>query len=207
MSKGTIQNTDVKKGNVKAGAVKKQNVSAQTKKQQPKAAPQRVKMSKSAKAQNTKAEAKKAKTKAKSQTVAKEQDFGDIVRMPGLVKRTLMVAAYPAMVKNETKDGEVKFVGFLPGFEFCSVEDIASIGECMQLLQDKLDDEVESLILKNEGLPFLPDDETLLKAYPGFEIKMLDINVWALPDDGNDCCGGEHYHHHCGCGCCGHDEE
>lgn len=167
------------------------------------------------------ASAKAKKPAEEKNETSKKQEFGDIVHMPNLIKRTIMVAAYPALVKSETEDGIEKFLGFLPGFEFCSVEGISEIGECMQLLQDKLDDEVESLILKNEGLPFLPDDEELLKAYPGFEIKMLDINVWAFPDEGCDCCGDGHEHSHCGCGscedegdhghcgcgCCGDDED
>ena len=202
VSKKAPASKSVNKAAAEKGAVKAQNTKAKAKNQKPKDSPQRIKNSKAVKSQNLKADAKKvAKTQPK-----KDEGYGDIVQGE-LVKRTLMVAAFPAMVKAETKDGKKSFLGFLPGFEFCSVDDAASIGECMQSLQDKLDDEIESLILRNEGLPPLPDDEGLLKAYPGFEIKMLDINVWALADDGCGCgCGCEGEHDECSCGCgCGDD--
>ncbi len=147
----------------------------------------------------------------------KKQKFGDVVENHELVKRTLMVAAFPAMVKEEVKDGHKVYSGFLPGFDFCEVDNIEEIGECMQVLQDMLDDEVESLIVFGKQLPDLGEDDELMEQYPGYDIRMLDINVYALPDE--DLCTGdcsccshgcaempEQMHpHHCDCGC--EDEE
>ena len=56
-----------------------------------------------------------------------KQKFGDIIENHNLIKRTLMVAAFPALIKSAQKDGEQSFEGFLPGFEFAQIEDIASI--------------------------------------------------------------------------------
>jgi len=125
----------------------------------------------------------------------------------GLVRRTLMVAAFPSMIKRELKDGREVHTGFLPGFESV-VEDIEDIGEIMDELQERLDDEIEELIIAGSELPFLPDDDELLRAYPEYEVKLLDINVWAYPDDeafyydaGHCGCGCEGDYHDDGCGC------
>ncbi len=126
---------------------------------------------------------------------AKQQKFGDVIENHELVKRTLMVAAYPAMVKETVKDGKKVYSGFLPGFDFCEVDDIYEIGECMQQLQDMLDDEVESLIVFGKQLPNLGEDEELMEQYPGYDIRFLDINVYALPDE--EGCAGN-------CACCSH---
>lgn len=139
---------------------------------------------------------KTQKQTAKPKQQEQKQVFGDVVENHELVKRTLMVAAYPAMVKQEEKDGKAVFSGFLPGFEFCEVEDIYEIGECMQQLQDLLDDEVEELIVFEKQLPDLPSDEELMQMYPGYDIRFLDINVYALPDEELGCSGD--------CSCCGH---
>lgn len=123
----------------------------------------------------------------------KENEFGDIIHDHKLIKRTLMVAGFPAMTREYIKDGHVCYAGFLPGFEFCEVEDIDDFGELMDRLQDLLDDEVEELVVFEESLPNLPDDEKLMEIYPGYEIKYLDINVYAEPDEcTHDCstCGG-----------------
>ena len=128
---------------------------------------------------------------------AQHEEFGDIVQNHELVKRTLMVAGFPAMVREYIKNGSVCYAGFLPGFEFCEVEDIEDFGELMETLQDMLDDEVEELVVFGEQLPNVPEDEKLMEIYPGHEIKYLDINVYAEKDEmcTHDCstCGGCSY--------------
>ena len=137
-----------------------------------------------------------AKKQEKKEDVKQEkkQKFGDVIENHNLVKRTLMVAAFPAMVREYIKDGAVCYAGFLPGFEFCEVADIEDFGELMENLQDMLDDEVESLVVFGEQLPNVPEDEKLLEIYPGYEIKYLDINVYAEKEEGctHDCstCAG-----------------
>lgn len=135
---------------------------------------------------------------AKQTKETKNQKFGDVVQDHKLIKRTLMVAGFPAMIKEYIKDGHVCYAGFLPGFEFCEVEDIDDFGEIMDRLQDLLDDEVEELVVFEQQLPNLPEDEQLLELYPGYEIKYLDINVYAEPDEEctHDCatCGGCSFH-------------
>ena len=76
-----------------------------------------------------------------------KQKFGDIIENHDLIKRTLMVAAYPALIKSVKKDEDDLFEGFLPGFEFAKIEDIVSEDECVETLQDMLDDEVEELVV------------------------------------------------------------
>lgn len=128
----------------------------------------------------------------------KKQKFGDVIEDHKLIKRTLMVAGFPAMVREYIKDGQVCYAGFLPGFEFTEVADIDDFGEIMDRLQDTLDDEVEELVVFGKSLPNLPDDEKLMEIYPGYEIKYLDINVYAEPDEEctHDCstCGGCSFH-------------
>ncbi len=135
---------------------------------------------------------------AKQTKEPKKQKFGDVIEDHKLIKRTLMVAGFPAMIKEYIKDDHVCYAGFLPGFEFCEVEDIDDFGEIMDRLQDLLDDEVEELVVFEQHLPNLPEDEQLLELYPGYEIKYLDINVYAEPDEEctHDCstCGGCSFH-------------
>ena len=136
-------------------------------------------------------------TKKTNTKNTKEQKYGDVVHNHDLVKRTLMVAGFPAMVREYIKNGTVCYAGFLPGFEFCEVEDIEDFGELIETLQDMLDDEVEELVVFEEQLPNIPEDEKLLEIYPGYEIKYLDINVYAEKDEvcTHDCstCGGCSY--------------
>ena len=140
----------------------------------------------------------------------KKQKFGDIVENHDLVKRTLMVSAFPALIKEIEKDGETMFSGFLPGFEFAQVDDLESEDELVETLQDMLDDEVEELVVFGKSLPNLPEDEELLKNNKGYKIVYLDINVYASKDDedfydcSHDCstCGGhchEEYEDECDC--------
>ena len=128
----------------------------------------------------------------------KEQEFGDVVKNHKLIKRTLMVAGFPAMVKEYIKDGNICYAGFLPGFEFCDIDDIDDFGELIERLQDMLDDEVEELVVFEQQLPHVPEDEQLMEMYPGYEIKYLDINVYAEPDEEctHDCstCAGCSFH-------------
>ena len=155
----------------------------------------------------------------------KKQKFGDIIENHDLVKRTLMVSAFPALIKQVDKDGEKFFSGFLPGFEFAQVDDIESEDELVEILQDMLDDEVEELIVFGKSLPNLPEDDELLKKNKGYKIAYLDINVYASKDEldyydcNHDCscceghchdeedyyddcdCGCEDEHDHCDCGC------
>ncbi len=140
-----------------------------------------------------------AKKENEKKTNAKnKQKFGDVIEEHNLVKRTLMVAGFPAMTREYIKNGNVCYAGFLPGFEFCEVEDIEDFGELMDTLQDMLDDEVEELIVFGKQLPNLPEDEGLMEMYPGHDIKYLDINVYAEKDEEctHDCstCGGCSFH-------------
>lgn len=151
-----------------------------------------------------------------------ENKFGDIVENHELIKRTLMVAAFPALIKEIKKEGTTFYNGFLPGFEFASVEDIADEDEIVETLQDMLDDEVEELVVFGKSLPYVEEDEELMEKYPEHKIVYLDINVYATPEEleyydacSHDCsccshdCGHEHYeeddcdcgHDHCDCGC------
>lgn len=155
----------------------------------------------------------------------KEEKFGDIVENHELIKRTLMVAAYPALIKEIKKEGKTFYNGFLPGFEFAQVEDIVDENEIVETLQDMLDDEVEELVVFGKSLPYVEEDEQLIEKYPEHKIVYLDINVYATPEEleyydscTHDCsscshdCGGYddyedddcdcgHEHHHCDCGC------
>ncbi len=112
-----------------------------------------------------------------------KQKFGDIVENHDLIKRTLMVAAYPALVKAVKKEEDTLYEGFLPGFDFAVLEDIASEDECVEYLQDMLDDEVEQLIVVGKSLPNIEEDDKLLKKYPGFKIVYLDVNVYATKEE------------------------
>ena len=144
--------------------------------------------------------------------MAKKEKFGDIIENHELVKRTLMVAAYPALIKEVEKEGQKCFEGFLPGFEFAQVSDIYDEDEVVEVLQDMLDDEVEELVVFGKSLPFVEEDDELVEKYPEHKIVYLDINVYATKEeleyyDGctHDCssCG-----HHCDCGdddCCEDD--
>lgn len=134
-----------------------------------------------------------------------KQKFGDIIENHNLIKRTLMVAAFPALIKQTQKDGEDSFEGFLPGFEFAQISDIATEDEIVDVLQDMLDDEVEELVVFGKSLPFVDEDDILMEKYPEHKIVYLDINVYATKEEleyydscTHDCssCG-----HHC------HDED
>ena len=145
--------------------------------------------------------------------MAKKEKFGDIIENHELIKRTLMVAAYPALIKEVEKEGQKCFEGFLPGFEFAQVSDIYDEDEIVEVLQDMLDDEVEELVVFGKSLPFVEEDDELTEKYPEHKIVYLDINVYATKEeldyyDGctHDCssCG-----HHCDCGddeCCDDDD-
>ena len=117
-----------------------------------------------------------------------------------LIKRTLMVAAFPALIKSVEKEGDTFYNGFLPGFENAIVEDLESEDECVEFLQDILDDEVEELVCMGKSLPFVDEDEVLLEKYPNHKIAYLDINVYATKEELNyyDACTGS-------CDCCNHD--
>lgn len=112
-----------------------------------------------------------------------KQEFGDIIQNTELVKRTLMVAAFPGLVKETTKDGKKVFEGFLPGFEFAEVENIADENEIVETLQDMLDDEVEELVVFGKSLPYVDEDEVLMEKYPEHKIVYLDINVYATAEE------------------------
>lgn len=114
-----------------------------------------------------------------------KQKFGDIIENHDLIKRTLMVSAYPALIKSVVKDGDTLFEGFLPGFEFAEIEDMSSENECVEYLQDMLDDEVEELVVFGKSLPFVEEDDKLLKQYPDYKIVYLDINVYATKEELN----------------------
>ena len=134
----------------------------------------------------------------------KKQKFGDIIENHDLVKRTLMVSAFPALIKQVKKGNETFYKGFLPGFDFCDVDDMENEDELVETLQDMLDDEVEELIVFGKSLPNLPEDEELLKDNKGYKIVYLDINVYANKNDEDfydcnhdcSCCGG-----YCNDGC------
>lgn len=153
-----------------------------------------------------------------------DNKFGDIVENHELIKRTLMVAAYPALIKETKKDGATFYEGFLPGFEFANLQDIVDENEIVETLQDMLDDEVEELIVFGKSLPYVEEDEELIEKYPEYKIVYLDINVYATPEEleyydscshdcsccSHDCaghefeeddCDCEHEHYHCDCGC------
>ena len=117
----------------------------------------------------------------------KTNNFNDVVFMPNLVKQTLMEAAFPAMITSYQKDGLTLFKGFLPGFEFCDVEDIEDEQTCLDYLQDRLDDEVEELIVLGKSLPNIESDEKLLQNHFGYKIVYLDINVFVEKDFCEDC--------------------
>lgn len=136
--------------------------------------------------------------------MAKKEKFGDIIENHELVKRTLMVAAYPALIREVEKEGQKCFEGFLPGFEFAQVSDIFDEDEIVEVLQDMLDDEVEELVVFGKSLPFVEEDDELVEKYPEHKIVYLDINVYATKEEldyydscTHDCasCG-----HHCDCG-------
>ena len=154
---------------------------------------------------------------------SKKEKFGDIVENHDLVKRTLMVSAFPALIKQVKKGNDVFYKGFLPGFEFSEVDDLESEDELVETLQDMLDDEVEELVVFGKSLPNIPEDEELLKKNKGYKIVYLDINVYADKNDedfydcAHDCstCKG-HCHDEDGdcdcddnCDCCndGNDDE
>ncbi len=109
----------------------------------------------------------------------KQEKFGDIVRDDTLEKRTLMVAAFPALIKEYQKDGDTLYEGFLPGFEFAEIKDIDDEDECVEYLQDMLDDEVEELVVFEKPLPNVEEDDELIRKYPDYHIVYLDINVYA----------------------------
>lgn len=136
----------------------------------------------------------------------KKQKFGDVVENHELVKRTLMVAAFPALIKKVERKGVESFEGFLPGFEFAEVKDIETEEELVEVLQDMLDDEVEELIVFGKSLPYVDEDEVLLEKYPDNKIVYLDINVYASKEDlegcSHDCSCCEH-----GCDCDDEDYE
>lgn len=125
----------------------------------------------------------------------KLNDYEDCLFGDSLVKRTLMAAAFPALIKQDTKEDGVFYEGFLPGFPYSDVDDMEDENECVELLQDMLDDEIEKLVVDGKELPDVESDEELLKEYPGYKIVYLDINVYAEPDEkcSHDCkhCHGE----------------
>ena len=136
---------------------------------------------------------------SKKEIKPEKNEFGDIIKNHDLIKRTLMVAGFPALIKKtKTEKGEF-YEGFLPGFEFANINEIENENECVEYLQDMLDDEVEELVVFGKSLPFVEDDDILLKKNPSYKIVYLDINVYATKDelDYFDC------HHDCDC--CSHD--
>lgn len=145
----------------------------------------------------------------------------ELINEEPLIKRTLMVAAYPALIKAEVKEDGTFYKGFLPGFT-TTVEDLENEDECVEYLQDILDDEVENLVCLGKSLPFVEEDEKLLKEYPDHKIVYLDINVYATKEEleyydgcAGDCasckhgccdddCDCEEYYDDCDC--CGDDD-
>ena len=129
----------------------------------------------------------------------KKSEFNDVIFMPNLVRQTLMPHAFPAMITSYQKDGTTLYKGFLPGFEFCEVEDLEDEKTCLLYLQDRLDDEVEELVVLGKSLPNVQSDEVLLKENPNYKIAYLDINVY-VEQDFCSCshCEGEH---DCKAGC------
>lgn len=127
--------------------------------------------------------------------------YFDIMFDNQLVKQTLMACAFPALIKQRYEDDFVCFEGFLPGFKDAVVNQVESEDECVEYLQDMLDDEVEQLIEDGKTLPDVKSDEDLMKEYPGYKIVYLDINVYADADCecdnncescGNDCILGDY---------------
>lgn len=112
-----------------------------------------------------------------------EQEYGDIIQNHELIKRTLMVAAFPGLIKEVVKKGKKTYEGFLPGFEFAQVDNIADENECVETLQDMLDDEVEELVVFGKSLPYVDEDEVLMEKYPDHKIVYLDINVYATAEE------------------------
>ncbi|MBQ3213736.1 MAG: hypothetical protein IJB10_01845 [Clostridia bacterium] len=131
-----------------------------------------------------------------------KQMFGDIVENHELIKRTLMVAAFPGLVKETVKNGKKVYEGFLPGFEFAQVDDIADENEIVETLQDMLDDEVEELVVFGKSLPYVDEDDVLMEKYPEHKIVYLDINVYATAEELEyyDSCSHD-------CAHCAHSEE
>lgn len=118
----------------------------------------------------------------------KKEKYGDIIYNHDLVKRTMMACAFPCLIKQTFNNDGYYFEGFLPGFEFATITDAESEDECVEYLQDMLDDEVEELVVFGKSLPDVESDEELIKKYPDYKIVYLDINVYALPDEcSNDC--------------------
>lgn len=142
----------------------------------------------------------------------KEEKFGDIIRDDTLEKRTLMVSAFPALIRAVQKDGDTLYEGFLPGFEFAEIKDVEDEDECVEYLQDMLDDEVEELVVFGKPLPDVEEDDELMEKYPDYHIVYLDINVYATKcsHDCSSCDGCEDYDYYdkdfdcyaddCGCG-------
>lgn len=165
----------------------------------------------------------------KKEQKLEKTEYGDIVKNTTLIKRTLMVSAFPALVKETEKDGKTYYEGFLPGFEFSEVEGSFDIGECMEQLQELLDENVEELVVFGQQLPNLPEDDELMEQNPGFVVRYLDINVYAEPEDmpyicgcegecDDDCCTCGHdcdcddeecdcHEHNCHCDCDDEDDE
>lgn len=131
-----------------------------------------------------------------------KQKFGDIIENHELIKRTLMVAAFPGLIKETVKEGKKVYEGFLPGFEFAQVDDIADENEIVETLQDMLDDEVEELVVFGKSLPYVDEDEVLMEKYPEHKIVYLDINVYATAEELEyyDSCSHD-------CAHCAHSEE
>ncbi|MBQ9792508.1 MAG: hypothetical protein IJW32_02015 [Clostridia bacterium] len=131
-----------------------------------------------------------------------KQKFGDIIENHELIKRTLMVAAFPGLIKETVKNGKKSYEGFLPGFEFAQVDNIADENEIVETLQDMLDDEVEELVVFGKSLPYVDEDEVLMEKYPEHKIVYLDINVYATAEELEyyDACSHD-------CAHCAHSEE
>ena len=131
-----------------------------------------------------------------------KQKFGDIIENHELIKRTLMVAAFPGLIKETVKEGKKVYEGFLPGFEFAQVDDIADENEIVETLQDMLDDEVEELVVFGKSLPYVDEDDVLMEKYPEHKIVYLDINVYATAEELEyyDSCSHD-------CAHCAHSEE
>ena len=127
----------------------------------------------------------------------KEEFFEDFGFGTGLEKRTLMAAAYPAIIRQTQKDGYTFYGGFLPGLQDSDVEDAESEDECVEILQDILDDKVEELVENERELPDVESDEKLIQKYPDSKIVYLDINVYVAKED-DECdhdCNGCHICH------------